>query len=92
MVIDDKIIKVFLAWLFDKEKFLVSIVTSSAFQLETNVLTENVYLTSREISVRILLHNLGYAFEIMRYFMKINQRCATEYNGIVSEMFHLEHS
>ena len=36
---------------------IVSIVTSPGFQRETNVLTDNVYVTSREISVRIpLLH------------------------------------
>ena len=34
---------------------IVSVVTSPAFQRETNVLTDNVYLTSREISVRISL-------------------------------------
>ena len=34
---------------------IVSIVTSPAFQFETNVLTDNVYLTSRELSARILL-------------------------------------
>ena len=38
---------------------IVCIVTSPAFQLETNVLTDNVYLTSRELSARIpLLHSL----------------------------------
>ena len=37
---------------------IVSIVTSPAVQLETNVLTDNVYLTSRELSARIpLLHS-----------------------------------
>ena len=37
---------------------IVSIVTSPAFQFETNVLTDNVYLTSRELSARIpLLHS-----------------------------------
>ena len=37
---------------------IVSIVISPAFQFETNVLTDNVYLTSRELSARIpLLHS-----------------------------------
>ena len=58
MVIAVKMVKKFskaiLAWLLD----IVSIVTSPAFQFETNVLTDNVYLTSGELSARIpLLHS-----------------------------------
>ena len=36
---------------------IVSIVTSPVFQLDAHVFTDNVYLTPREISVRIPLLN-----------------------------------
>ena len=59
MVIAVKMVKKFskaiLAWLFRHR--IVSIVTSPAFQFETNVLTDNVYLTSRELSAGIPLLN-----------------------------------
>ena len=45
---------------------IVSIVISPAFQRETNVLTNNVYLASSEITVRIHCSILGYSIEIMR--------------------------
>ena len=62
---------------------IVSIVTSPAFQFETNVLTDNVYLTSRELSARIpLLHPW--------LFICNNSTTEDELKvlGIVSETFH----